>query len=181
MKITIVDTLYEEFVDIINQIDEKEITLRITAENNFRKSLLLATASYFETRITESLLCLVPFSMEKKSLIEEFVRNKAISRQYYTFFDWEAKNANKFFALFGSDFKSYMLDRLKDEPMICDAIKAFLEIGNERNRLVHNNFGKFLLEKDAKEIYELYVEARIFVEGLSHFFSDFLKHETLAS
>jgi len=42
--------LYEEFVDIINQIDEKEITLRITAENNFRKSLLLATASYFETR-----------------------------------------------------------------------------------------------------------------------------------
>ena len=44
------------------------------------------------------------------------------------------------------------------------AIEAFLEIGRERNRLVHQNFGTFTLEKTSKEIYDTYRSAVEFVE-----------------
>ena len=107
-------------------------------------------------------------------LIEEFVNNKAISRQYHTLFQWESGNANSFFGLFGSDFKTYMKKKVKEDDVIADSIKAFLEVGNDRNRLVHQNFGAFTLDKDAKEIFELYQKARPFVEGLSSLMSDFI-------
>ena len=44
------------------------------------------------------------------------------------------------------------------------SIKAFLEIGNVRNQLVHQNFASFSLEKTAAEIYALYKCALYFVD-----------------
>jgi len=178
MKATIVERLHTQFIEIINQIDEGEITLRLTAEENFRKALLLAAASYFETHITESLMDLVRNSTRGNSLVEEFVRNKAISRQYHTLFQWDAGNANSFFGLFGPGFKTYMNKRIKENEDTVYSIKAFLEIGSERNRLVHQNFGTFALEKDANEIYKLYVKARPFVEDILNVMMEYLKEDT---
>ncbi len=177
MKATIVERLHTQFLEIIGQIDEKEITLRLTAEENFRKTLLLAAASYFEARITEALMDLVRNSTRGNHLVEEFVRNKAISRQYHSWFQWDAGNANSFFGLFGTGFKAFMKNRIKENEDIAHSIKAFLEIGSERNRLVHQNFGTFALEKDEDEIYNLYVKARPFVENISHVMMEFLKEE----
>ncbi len=70
-----------------------------------------------------------------------------------------------------------MQKRVKADAETAESIKAFLEIGNERNRLVHQNFGTFALEKNANEIYNLYVTARPFVEGLSGEMQAFLKEE----
>ena len=70
-----------------------------------------------------------------------------------------------------------MKNRIKGETDIDNAIKAFLEVGNERNRLVHQNYGTFSLEKDANEIYNLYLKARPFVEGLYDLMKDYLEHE----
>ena len=44
------------------------------------------------------------------------------------------------------------------------SIKAFLEVGRERNRLVHQNFGSFTLEKTTEDIYGLYLDAKLFVD-----------------
>jgi hypothetical protein len=90
---------------------------------------------------------------------------------------WDASNANSFFGLFGSGFKTYMKNRIKEDENIAHSIRAFLEIGSERNRLVHQNFGTFALEKDANEIYNLYVMARPFVEDISHVMMEYLKEE----
>ena len=41
-----------------------------------------------------------------------------------------------------------------------------MEIGRERNRLVHQDFGNYSLEKTSDEIYKLYSDALFFVEAL---------------
>ena len=91
------------------------------------------------------------------------MKNKAIARQYRTFFNWDAKNANTFFGLFGIEFKEHINSIIKEKEEISNYIKAFLEIGRERNRLVHQDFGNFSLEKTTEEIYELYKEAANFI------------------
>ena len=108
MKRTIVDRLYNQFGEIVDQMGDTEITLRLTAEENFRKGLLLASASYFENRITETLLGMVSNATNNNLTVDEFFRNKAISRQYHTYFQWESSNANSFFGLFGEGFKLHM-------------------------------------------------------------------------
>ncbi|RRR67698.1 MAG: hypothetical protein EI684_18570 [Candidatus Viridilinea halotolerans] len=95
-----------------------------------------------------------------------FVKNKGLERQYHTLFDWERRNANKFFSLFGSDFRDFMSAVIREEPGIDAAIRAFLELGETRNQLVHQNFANFPLEKTADEIYELYKTAVVFVDEI---------------
>lgn len=85
-------------------------------------------------------------------------------RQYHTYFEWDGKNANKFFALFGKDFKNQLVQKIKKEPTLDIALKAFLELGNMRNCLVHQNFANYTIDKTAKEVYDLYQEAMIFVQ-----------------
>lgn len=95
-----------------------------------------------------------------------FVKNKAVSRQYHTWFKWDDSNANQFFGLFGSEFKQMMTDRVKASDELRISIRAFLEVGNERNKLVHQDYASFALEKTLDEIYSLYRQALNFVEGL---------------
>jgi hypothetical protein len=46
------------------------------------------------------------------------------------------------------------------------SVRAFLELGNERNRLVHQNYATFPMEKTLDEIYALYQNAVMFVDAL---------------
>jgi hypothetical protein len=167
MSETIVDKMYKEFDDLVKYLeDHDEISFRNTADENFRKSLLLTAASYFEDCITEAIRAFAIDASNKNQLLVEFVRNKAVSRQYHTFFNWDAKNANTFFGLFGASFKALMEDKVKNDRELDTAIKAFLELGRERNLLVHQNFGAYSSQKTPKEIYELYQKALSFVEAL---------------
>lgn len=99
-------------------------------------------------------------------LVENFVRNKAIARQYHTWFNWDENNANHFFALFGSEFRTTMSDRVKESDDLRVAVRAFLEFGNDRNRSVHQDYATFPLEKTLEEICSLYRKALPFVEQL---------------
>lgn len=57
-----------------------------------------------------------------------------------------------------------MKAEVKSDENLAGAIKAFNEIGLERNRLVHQNFGTFTLEKTAAEIFALYKTAEGFLD-----------------
>ena len=91
---TPVDRLYNESSAVIQALQRTpEVSLQVTAADHFRKALLLAAASYFEHRICN---CVIEFVRERSggsTLVESFVRNKAISRQYHTWFTWDANNA----------------------------------------------------------------------------------------
>lgn len=164
---TVVDLLHENFAGLLGVLDEAgEVSLRAVADENFRKSLLLAAASYFERRMTETVLSFVGDATNGNVLVAALVRNKAVSRQYHTWFQWDTGNANSFFGLFGNDFRDFMKRRIKDDVGLDDSVRAFLEIGRERNRLVHQDFGAFTLEKTTEEIHALYRRAMRFVEAV---------------
>ena len=164
---TVVDVLHEDFIALLSVLDEAdEVSLRAVADENFRKSLLLAAASYFERRMKETVLSFVEDTTNRNRLVTALVRNKAISRQYHTWFDWDTGNANQFFRLFGSGFVDFMKRRIREDDEFAAAVRAFLEIGRERNRLVHQDFGAFPLEKTTEEIHALYRRALRFVEAV---------------
>src|SRR5262249_17057099 len=141
------------------------------------KALLMAAASYFEKRLKEHLTELVSKYANRVDLIAEFMRNKAIERQYHTYFQWERQNANAFFGLFGESFKIHMQAVVDAEPEYREAIRAFLELGNERNRLVHQAFGTVQLEKTSEEIFDLYKKGMTFVESLGDRFDKYLQQQ----
>ena len=170
---TIVDVLHGNFLEILETIPRQEVSLRNVASEAFRKSLLLSSASFFENRLLSIIADLVNEWGSSTRTLNEFVRVKAIERQYHTYFDWDKSNANKFFGLFGTEFKAFMRRRCENDERWDDAVKAFLEIGRERNRLVHQDFGSYSLEKTFEEIYDLYTRARFFVEQLGECFAEF--------
>jgi len=165
----IVGTRYKEFREMIDYLEtNKEISLKIVADDNLKKVLLLSAASYFEDEIKDIILSFVEKNSGNNPMIRSFVKNKALERQYHTYFDWKsAKNANKFFSLFGEEFKNQASGDVKDNSELGESIQAFLEIGNLRNELVHGNFAVFPIEKTVEEIYGLYRSAHQFMEYLS--------------
>ena len=152
----IIDRIYEDHKELKKFLeDNKEISLSVSTDEIYRKTLLLAISSYFEDRITNCVLEYVQEQTHEKHIISELVRNKFISRQYHTWFRWEEKNINSFLRIFGESFKKY------------------LELGLDRNRLVHQNFAAFSLEKTSDELYSSYKEAIKIIDRLPKLFREF--------
>lgn len=164
---TPVDRLYEESSSVIKALGDGQPSLVIAAGDNFRKALVLAAASYFEFRVSKCVMDFVYEYANGNVMVVSFVKNKAIARQYHTWFNWSDSNANQFFGLFGSPFKQMMGERIRASNDLRASIRAFLEIGNERNKLVHQDFASFSLEKTLEEIYTLYQQALLFVDGFA--------------
>ncbi len=175
MEGTVVDRLYSEFQDIMETISQAELSLKVTAEQILQKSLLVAAASHFESEVKRHLMSMVRNQSGGNELVLEFVRNKAVERQFHTYFDWKhGRNANQFFGLFGGGFRSYMIERVRADHEYNESIRAFLELEGERNRLVHEDFGNFTLEKTSAEIFDLYQKACLFVDSLQTSFNEYL-------
>jgi len=168
-----IDRIYNELGNAIRALEASgEISARVVVEDHARKALLLSVASHFEHKITGNLrqLC----RMAKNSLLTEFAVNKAVSRQYHALFQWKEKNLNSFFGLFGAEFKQRMVASVKADLHLDTAIKAFLELGNLRNQLVHQDYATFPLDKTSDEIYKLYQDASYFVDAFPDRLNEFI-------
>ncbi len=163
----IVEVLYNEAIELDNfLLDRQEISLRNTADSNLRKSILLASASFYEKEITELILSFAKKISQDNDKLVTFIQRKSLSRQYHTLFGWDGKNCNSFLSLFGEEFKKDFSKTISTDESLESSVKAFLEIGRERNRMVHQDFGKYSLEKTSKEIFELHIKAKNFVSTL---------------
>ena len=162
---TAVDGMYSDFTEILSFLEQSgEITWRSVSDENFKKVLLIAAASHFEQSMMSAVVRFAAFSTKHDHPLKWFVEKKAVARQYHTWFDWRARNVNQFFGLFGDPFKNHITSKITSDGDLETAIHAFLEIGHERNRLVHQDFGTYSLEKTFEEIFRLYDKARKFVE-----------------
>ena len=167
MSPNVIDSLYKDNKDILEFLQRNgEISFRVNVDSNFRKTILLSAASYFESVIKDILIEFFNEMTGQSEIVVSFIENKAIERQYHTFFHWGTNNANTFFSLFGEGFKEFMKAEVRDNKQLDEAIKAFLKLGDDRNRLVHQNFASIALETTAEEIYQLYRTASFFIEIL---------------
>ena len=108
--------------------------MELTLDDVFKKNVLLSAASYFEDRITTILTDLYVSNYPEGRVLAEFVKNQAIKQQYFKLFDWGAKSAKRFFKLFGEDFNKHMQEKVQDDYCLDDSIKAFLELGELRDK-----------------------------------------------
>ncbi|WP_289022982.1 HEPN domain-containing protein [Desulfobacter postgatei] len=165
MLATSVDRIYSDIDQLLSILSIcGEISLRSSADDTYRKSLLLSIASYFESTLSRSVLEFVEEQTSEKNIVVSLVKAKAISRQYHTWFNWEGNNANSFFALFGAEFKESATKVVKEDSQLDVSIKSFLELGRDRNRLVHQDYASFPMEKTSNEIYQSYKSALRFIE-----------------
>ena len=159
MNETAVDRLFLEFRDASSILRTAgELSLSSAMDVSSRKAVLLAAASYFERRLSAAVLAFCQEVSGNNRLVPALVLNKAITRQYHTWFDWNGSTATTFFSLFGPEFKKHMQDLLKKDEALRSAIRAFIEMGRDRNRLVHEDYSTFTLEETIQEIYELLAE-----------------------
>jgi hypothetical protein len=162
----IVEDFYFSYTDLIKQIPSSNLSLQNWAHENFRRVLVLTMANYLENEITNILKA---FCQAKSTgdMLYSFVKNKAMTRQYHTYFEWEGRNGNTFFSLFGDDFKKRAMEEVKSTPALDEGIKAFLEIGKTRNRLIHESlYAVDIGNKTAKEFFELFNKSLIFISYL---------------
>lgn len=144
-----------------------EITFSSYIDDAYKKILILSAASFFEKVITESIKGFSKKLCPYDQRITSFIENKALKRQYHQLFNWEANNTNKFWSLFGDDLKSFVREYIKDHPDLEIAEKNFIDLGEQRNLLVHKNFAEFDVNVTRNDIYKKYCSAKVFVEFVS--------------
>ena len=163
----VVDTIFAEFKDAAGVLAaSNELSLQIMLESNLRKTLLLSAASYFEYTLSREIVDYIKEATGGNGLIEALVNTKVITRQYHSWFDWDASNANKFFSMFGQTFKEHMAARLAADEALAKGVRAFIELGRDRNLLVHSDYASYLINKTPEEIYTLYQQASVFVTAV---------------
>lgn len=171
---TAVDRLHQEFGALTSTVSvAAEPSLAVTANDVFRKALLLSAASEFEVEITRSLQDYVEDKVGAGSPLVGLVRTRVLSRQYHTFFTWDKRNVNSFFSMFGQEFKRYAEAQVAADAALADGIVAFLELGEERNMMVHQGFSTYSLNKTSDEVFAMYQRARVFVERVPQLLASF--------
>src|SRR5271167_4148577 len=111
---TIIDRLYDDNRSLLEHLNKAgEVSLASIVNEGFRKALALSAASYFESLIQDAIVRVVDQCTSGADGVLEFVKNKAVERQYHTYFDWDRSNANKFFGLFGAGFKEFMTKKVQ--------------------------------------------------------------------
>jgi hypothetical protein len=169
---SLVDSFYAANTELLRFLEgQRALSLLTTTEEAFRKNLTLAAASYFEHRLTETLLRFCKAQTNGCKEVVSFVHSKAIKRQYHTFFDWDNRSANGFYGMFGEGFREQAKKDVKGDQNLDLGVRAFLEIGYMRNCIVHQNYAAYIPEKTASEVYELFKQALVFVNYLDKRFS----------
>ena len=156
------DRLFKEstsLVEFLNQSGE----FRVFADEHLSKILLLAAASHFEKRMTDAVMRLSEQCLTVDHPLVNLIKNKAVSHQYHQWFVWEGHNANNFFGLFGKRFLKYAKQSVKGDEELHRSIRSFLQLGHQRNLLVHGNYVTFTMEKSRDDVYRLYKDASKFV------------------
>lgn len=161
---TDIETFYASHKAVVDfLIANKQPSFASDTNNNFRRSLILAIASSFEHEIAGVIAEIPRVHANGNSIVVGLVEQKVIPRQYHTYFDWDKKNANKFFAIFGAEYAELARARVAADGDLDQAVKDFLALGDTRNRLVHLDYVNFDIEKSPDDIIGMYRSAQRFV------------------
>lgn len=92
-----------------------------------------------------------------------FVKQRFPRSGKRTLFDWKANNTNAFWKLFGEATKDSVRQRINSDDTLKTAEQSFIELGRQRNLLVHENFAEFDVNITVEEIYKKYRAACGFI------------------
>lgn len=149
-------------------IEIKQISLAQQVADGYAKSFLLAAASKFESEIKKLVLDWIKNRTGNCPNVEAFIQISILDRGYAKLFSWNdgGKGVNTFLKLFGDEFCACAKAQIKDDVNVESGACAFIEIGQQRNKLVHNDFSSFNVIFTIDESYKKYQNAIIFISFL---------------
>lgn len=157
---TVIDALYKQNREaVIVVTNANEISIASDLDNKLKKHLVMEAASYFETEVRNAIETFAATASGNNAAVIALIKQKALERQYHTFFDWDKRNANKFFSHFGELFSIRCKREVAEQKDLTEAVAAFLELGEMRNKLAHLNFALYPIDKTSDEIYAMYQKA----------------------
>jgi hypothetical protein len=163
----LVDLLFTEHSELMAYLQEhNQPSFAGTLQSTKPKIVLLAGASYLEVEVQRAVTDFYEEVTGSHNEAIAFVRNKAIKRQYHTYFGWDSGTVNTFFGLFGDECLANYKNLAKTDQALLKSAKDFCLLGSLRNQLVHGNYAAFNLDKTAEEVYELYLSAASFVDRI---------------
>lgn len=122
-------------IDALSQPDVASV--RTSADDFFRRLLILSIGSYCEKRVVLMLERFCDKASASSVELCTFVKTKALTRQYHTWFQWDASNANSFSKLFGPRFHKSLAAAMEADRDIENGARCFLQLGAIRNKIAH--------------------------------------------
>lgn len=144
----------------------------------FTKAFTVACGNAFERKLTSQIPTILS---SDNQLALNFLQKQALDRKYHTLFDWDQKNANKFFGLFGNDFKSFVNDLIQNDDQVKQQQKDFLELGKLRNLIVHKGIDAYSLTSDLDTIKLKFDNSLEFAVFFCNAFCQFFSHQNQRS
>ncbi len=138
----------------------------IGIEEVYRKALLVASASNLKKQLQDIVEEFVVNASSDNERLLEFVRNAAIKRRFHDWFDWQSGNANKFYSLFGREFKTTMNELARVDETFANSVSCFVGIGSKRNILVHEDFIANSIQDTCNEIHVSFLSALYFIQNI---------------
>ena len=168
MKSERIERQYQDAKELYDYlIGKDEISFATYINNVYKKVLVLSSASFFESTISQQITAYATKVSGADKRLVVLIQGKVIERQYHTLFDWKAKNTNTFWKLFGEQTKEKVRSQIDAEPELKIAEADFLSLGQQRNLLVHENFAEYDVNTTLEEIYTKYKSACKFVEYIA--------------
>ena len=159
-----IERQYQDSQELYNYLLGKgEISFATYIDNVYKKVLVLSAASYFESKISELISKYAAKASGSDKRIVKLIESKVIERQYHTLFDWKANNTNTFWKLFGEETKESVRQKITGDEKLKTAEQCFIDLGRQRNLLVHENFAEFDVNITVEEIYKKYRQACNFI------------------
>lgn len=159
-----IERQYQDSQELYNYLLSKgEISFATYIDSVYKKVLVLSAASYFESKVSELISKYATKVSGSDKRIVNLIESKVIERQYHTLFDWKANNTNAFWKLFGEATKDSVRQRINSDDTLKTAEQSFIELGRQRNLLVHENFAEFDVNITVEEIYKKYRAACGFI------------------
>ena len=163
---TDVERVYNELRAVLSLLKERgEPSDIISFEQLAAKTLVLCAASYFERQIC-SMLLEVAGATGTTVVFRTFINKQALERRFHSMFNWNSANANAFFGLFGPDVKDWMADLIAADDALVRAVREFMFINSQRNRLVHENFAAMSIDVTLEEVWQKFNTASQFTAWL---------------
>lgn len=165
-----VDRIYEDYqadIDFYNKEVLAELpeamSLFTNYKNHFSNIFLVSCANSFEAYFENEF----PKILTSKNLNIHFnfLINQALKRKYFSLFNWEGKNANQFYGLFGEKFKELMKSHVDTDEVFKGQTQQFILLGAKRNKIVHSGMKLEGESIDVITTYNMFKDAQKFCES----------------
>jgi hypothetical protein len=80
--------------------------------------------------------------------------------------NWDRANANTFFGLFGPEIRDWMAGLIAADDALPAAVREFIFINSQRNRLIHGNFAAMSIEVTLEDVWQKFNIASQFTAWL---------------